>query len=222
MLTYQKETKESVLARLEEHRELDEIVQGLYWVGNGSWKGCAVGCLTHDPKGGHSAFPELWGIPVQLAYLIDGLFEALPLEEAKAWPQRIMSAIPVGADLSGVWDRWALWMLVDPEYGVARVARTSRGVVEAMGALFQRAVDGDEPSEEEWREAAGAAEAARVAWAAEAAWAAWAVRRAAWAAEAAWAARAAEAAEAAWAAEAAEAATVQAQCDELVRLCEAA
>jgi hypothetical protein len=211
VLTYQKESKESVLARLEEHRAADEIVQGLYWASKGSGRGCAVGCLTHNPTGGHRAFPKLWGIPVQLAYLIDNLFEALPLEEAKAWPQRIMSAIPVGADLSGVWDRWALWMLVDPQHGVARVSGASRGAVEAMGALFQRAVDGDEPPEEEWArtaEAARAAGAARAAWAAGAAWAAWA----AWAARAAWAA---EAAEAAWAAEAA---TAQEQCDELVRL----
>lgn len=195
--------KKATLAQLRAHRAADQIVKGSYW---SDGKGCAVGCLTHSPDGGHDQFPDRWGIPVQVAYLVDQLFELLPVEVAVEWPVRFMSAVPVGADLSGVWDRWCVWMLS------GLVVDGVDGSVVVMRDLFVRAVAGDEPSVEEWSRAAWAAEAAWAARAAEAARAAWAARaaRAAWAegaAEAAWAAGAA------WAAEA---------CDELVRLVKSA
>jgi hypothetical protein len=105
--------KKATLKQLRHHRMLDQIVQGMYWEGNGDGRGCAVGCLTHDPNGGHDQFPERWGVPVQLAYLMDQIFEALPKDEAVEWPVRIMSAIPVGRDLSRVYDRFCVWMLRD-------------------------------------------------------------------------------------------------------------
>ena len=135
--------KAHTLEQLAEHRRLDEIVQGQYWTGH---KGCAVGCLTHDPTGGHAKFPELWGVPVELAYLIDQLFELLPSAEAVRWPERAMSAVPVGADLGGVWARWGLWMLVDETHGVLQRARASTdatAAVEGVAALFTRCIGGD-------------------------------------------------------------------------------
>jgi hypothetical protein len=224
--------KRKTLAQLRAHRKLDQIVQGTYWrEENGDSRGCAVGCLTHHPRGGHDQFPDRWGVPVQIAYLMDYIFEALPVDKAKDWPVRIMSAIPVGKDLSGVYDRWCVWVL----RRLVVLAGVSAPVVEVMASLFERAVEGDEPTNMEWAQAAEAARAAQAAWAAraaraaeaaraaraaEAAWAAGAARaaeaaeaaraaraaQAAWAAWAAGAARAAEAAEAAWAARAARAA----------------
>lgn len=48
-------------------KDLD-LVKGQYWDGT---KGCAVGCLTKDPKGGHSEFSMRWGIPEEVARLYD-------------------------------------------------------------------------------------------------------------------------------------------------------
>ena len=39
---------------------------------------------------------------------------------AKEWPQRFLEAIPVGADLSLVWPKWMLWILLDETQGVFR------------------------------------------------------------------------------------------------------
>lgn len=119
MLAYHNDPalKTATLDELYAHQEADRIVQGVYWDGK-ERRGCAVGCLTHDPDGGHDLYPERWGIPTPLAYLEDEIFEALPAGEAKGWPLRFMSAIPVGADLSGVWPRFAIWLLTDPEWGV--------------------------------------------------------------------------------------------------------
>ena len=152
--------KRATLKQLREHRKADEIVQGLYWEPtNGSGRGCAVGCLTHSPGGGHGQFPDRWGVPENIAYLIDHIFESLPEEEAKDWPIRFMSAIPVGADLSRVWDRWCVWML----RRLIERAPVALPEVEVMASLFDRAVAEDEPSATEWREAAGAARAAEAA-----------------------------------------------------------
>lgn len=99
--------KSQVLSQLAAHRAADELWQGVYWLDG---KGCAVGCLTRDPMGGHHRYPELWGIPEHLAWLEDELFERLEEDAALGWPERFMSAVPVGADLSMVWPRWALWL----------------------------------------------------------------------------------------------------------------
>jgi hypothetical protein len=193
------ELKAKTLEEMRAHQAADEIVQGQYWsLDGGKLRGCAVGCLTKDPRGGHDQYPTLWGIPEPLAYLEDTLFESLSVEESKGWPVRFLNAIPVGADLSRVWDKWNAWCLRD----LMQIAGANAEVVEVMAALFERASEGDEPSGTEWIEAgraAGAAEDAReAAWAAEAAWVAWASWVAARDARDAWvAARAAEASEAA-------------------------
>ena len=96
--------KASVLAEMAEHRAADALVKGVYWE-NG--RGCAVGCLTHDPLGGHSQYPRKWGIPEKLAWLEDALFENLPNGLAQVWPERFLVAIEPGADLSGVYAEWA-------------------------------------------------------------------------------------------------------------------
>ena len=185
------QVKADLLARIDAHYRADEITQGVYWERG---KGCAVGCMTHDPDGGHEKFPELWGIPAQIAYLADSIFENLPAAEAKKWPRRLIEAIPVGADLTRVWDRWAAWMLAD-----LAAQPDALDCVRAMADLFHRAANGDEPSEQEWTTAA------RGAWAAWDAWTAWGAwdARAAWAARDAWTARAARGAWAAWDARAA-------------------
>ena len=194
-------TKAETLAQLAAHRKADEIIQGAYW---GDGHGCAVGCLTHDPSGGHGRFPDLFGVPVQIAYLMDAIFEALPPEQAKDWPMRVMRAIPEGADLSRAWDRWCAWMLTD----LATLDSDAQAEVQAMADLFVRAAAGDEPTVEEWdARAARYARDARDARDARAAWAA-RVARAAWAAGDVWVARVARDA---WSTRAA---------DELVRIME--
>ena len=66
-----------------------------------------MGCLTHDPRGGHAQYPVRWGIPEELARLEDALFENLPNGLAQVWPERFLVAIEPGADLSGVYAEWA-------------------------------------------------------------------------------------------------------------------
>src|ERR1700730_14931270 len=106
--------KETYLARVRAHAAADELVKGRYW---GDGKGCAIGCTIHGDD--HTEYEIELGIPVQIAHLEDCIFEALPNGEAKAWPARFLEAIPVGADLSGVWPEFAAWMMDDPTFGIA-------------------------------------------------------------------------------------------------------
>ena len=231
MLAYHSnpDLKAQFVRLLEWHKEQDKIVQGTYqddeerdhylvngWSFKSFGRGCAVGCsieslriitartdLEYDD---HVAYEELIGVPRILARLEDGIFEKLPIEEARDWPIRFAAAIPVGADLSLVWPRFAVWLLADPQDGVIQFAKTQkqRQVIQAVADLYGRRVEGQEPTESEWRAAAYAA-----AYAADAA-AAYAADDAAYAAYAAYAAAAYAAdadAAAAYAADAADART---------------
>ena len=179
----------AVRAQVQAHYDADEIIKGKYWEDG---KGCAVGCIIHGSE--HSRFESELGIPKDIAYLIDAIFEALPNGEAKEFPRRFVNAIRPGADLSMVIQRFLLWLLADPTYGVIVHARQDatkpKLFVTAVIALFDAWVrTGQRPTEDSaLGRAAGAAWDAWAAWADLAARAAWGgLPGAAWAARAAWA-----------------------------------
>lgn len=196
--------KDKLVAKIFAHRQADEIAQGAYVKKNGRTTYCAVGCLLEDPEGGHRRYESEFGIPAQLAHLEDSIFEALPEEAAKLWPERFMGAIPVGADLSKVWPNLAVWLMVDEKWGLVNTteAEDVKAVCERIADAYTRIAAGDAISDLEAEEITNAARAA---------WAAWD----AWATNAAWAARAARAARDAWDARAA---FVEASADKLVEL----
>ena len=75
------------------------------------FKACAVGCAVHSLNvklgkeyrtSDHSVYEKELGIPEWLAHLEDTIFEGLPKEEAKLWPEKFLSAIPVGTDLEPI------------------------------------------------------------------------------------------------------------------------
>ena len=187
--------KDRIMAKIAAHREADEIIKGTYWA---EGKGCAVGCVLEDPDGGHIRYEAEFGIPVQLAYLEDAIFEALPEDASIAWPERFMGAIKPGADLSRVWPEFAIWLMVDEKWGVVntadddRVKDICRRVADGYARLGTENALNDEDAEKLARDAW----AAWAAWAARDAWAAWDARdardarvaRAAWDARIAWAA----------------------------------
>jgi len=98
--------KQKYLARVRAHAAADEIVKGVYWQGG---KGCAVGCTIHSEN--HAAYQEELGLPEWLARLEDTLFESLPNDLAKTFPERFLIAIPVGKDLAHVRWRFSLYLL---------------------------------------------------------------------------------------------------------------
>jgi hypothetical protein len=89
--------KEKYVNRVIKHRELDNIIKGIGWL-NG--KGCAVGCTLENYN--HDRYPIELGIPIWLAKLEDEIFENLPNDESKFWPEIFLKSIPVGVCLEKV------------------------------------------------------------------------------------------------------------------------
>ena len=131
--------KEKYLARVRAHRAADQIIKGKYWEDG---RGCAVGCTVHSDS--HTAYEKELGIPRILARLEDGIFEGLPNGKALAWPEAFLEAIPVGADLSLVWPKFAVWLLGDPNEGVIRFAKTERTkkAIQATVDAYQLVIEG--------------------------------------------------------------------------------
>ncbi len=180
--------KAKYVRRLEAHRKADELTQGVGWESNGTTKGCAVGCLFHAYD--HSRGPKEIGVPAEILRLEDAIFEGLPRNDAMLWPTRFLKAIKPGTDLSLVWPRFAVWLLIDSKCGVIRFAgdrQDVRTVIENVATLWQRVIDGESLKSLQGEFVAAGDAAREAAWAAgdslasrEAAWAAGAAGDAAW------------------------------------------
>ena len=194
--------KAAFLEQIGQHEVADMIVKGTYGKSvDGGWKGCAIGCSLRSlnkiqgkakidrATGDHERFPPELGLPLWLAYFEDNIFEWLPNELSKTWPRRLAEAIPAGACVDDlVLAKILRWTLGAEPFGVRYAATDAAvvAVVDRMVALFDRTIRGDEPTSNEWDEAARATwdttrdvRAARAAWdvrAARAARAAWAVK----------------------------------------------
>lgn len=127
------EIKATVLAQLEAHRADRTLLRYQPWDGA---RGGAVGCTVHsdDP----AEYESRLGIPRVLAHLEEMLFRELPPRASQWWPASCMNAIPVGADLSQVWPRFALWLLIDDIHGqiVLAASRQERELLRDAAALL--------------------------------------------------------------------------------------
>lgn len=199
--------KETVMAKIAMHRAADAIAKRAYVKtnANGTTTYCAIGCLLEDPEGGHARYETEFGVPPPLAHLEDRIFERLPEEHAIPWPERFMGAIQPSADLSTVWPQFAIWLMVDPKWGMENLTKADdvKAICERVADGYQRNLDENPLSDKDaaalTRDALADAQAARntrAAWAWDA-WAAWADSWEAWAAwtqppraaQAAWTAR---------------------------------
>ncbi len=144
--------KDKYLSRVIAHQMADELIKGKYWE-NG--KGCAVGCTVHSSD--HSAYERELGIPQIVAGLEDRIFEGLPNELSLKWPERFLSAIRPGADLTKIWPKFAHWLMLDPEHGVMRFAGDNQQVRDAIQGVADLYADGEWPSAADARWAAAAA-----------------------------------------------------------------
>lgn len=98
--------KQKYLDRVRAHRAAGNLIQGTGWDGS---KGCAVGCTLE--KYDHAAYETELGIPEWLARVKDSLHRGMTENDAMAWPERFLSAIPVGADLEQVKAPFLIYVL---------------------------------------------------------------------------------------------------------------
>lgn len=144
--------KSDLLRELENHRKAGQIRQGKFVrVGlfRRLFRGCAVGCTIRSYNlitgknydyNDYSAYEVGLGIPWVLAELGHRIFNGLPFEVKNTvlWPERFLIAIRTGADLSGVWPQFALWLLNDPYDGVIRFANPKvEPVIQHIANLYR-------------------------------------------------------------------------------------
>lgn len=144
------EIKDFYLARVQAHREADEIVKEIFWK-NG--KGDAIGCVIHGSYA--EVYEKKLGISGPLPGLQDVIFQDLPNKLYKFWPEKFLDAINVGADLSEVWPKFAVWLLTDEKYGVINVANTDRQK-KCIQLISDYYLDYKNISFKAWEEAIGA------------------------------------------------------------------
>ena len=156
------------LRRVHNHRKADEIIHGKYWE-NG--RGCGVGCTIHSDD--HNAYETELGIPVQIAYLEDAIFEGMANGKSKEFPERFLKAIKPGVDLSLVVPRLVVWQGLDPKHGVINLVKSNeeRECVKLVAGLYQRIIDGGTVTYQEWVDAENQAGAGAWVWARAGAWA---------------------------------------------------
>ena len=133
MLSYHNnpKLKEQLEKQMELHTINDEIIQNKYWE---KGKGCFIGCAAHsdDPQ----ILEDVYGIPLVLSRIAECIFESLPSKDAKTFPLEIVRSIPVGVDLDYIWPEFAIWLLIDPEHGVARV--NNNPAITNLAKLYQQ------------------------------------------------------------------------------------
>lgn len=73
-----------------------------------------------------------------LARIEDTLFERLPNGEAKAWPERFLEAIPVGADLRIAYWRYMDWVFANPEEGLIAFVKDDyvKQLLSSVGIIY--------------------------------------------------------------------------------------
>ena len=142
MLSYHSDpaVKARYLARVASHADADEIVKGRYWQDG---KGCAVGCTIHGDT--HEDYERELGVPLMLAWLEDLIFEGLPNRLAKTWPERFLTSISPGKDLSRIGWQFLHWLLIDSalaEFDHPAVRDTVRQCADTLRPLMDgRPVD---------------------------------------------------------------------------------
>lgn len=130
------ELKRRLLEEIGKHEAADAIIKGSYGEMGLSledgFRGCAIGCALHSMNAirgvrasvsSHERFPVELGLPVELAYHIDTVFENLPEAESATWPRRVIEAIPVGANLDHVIPALLQWIILDSTDGFIKDAK---------------------------------------------------------------------------------------------------
>ena len=107
-------TAEMFAAGMRVHAEADDLIRGTYGdTDSGRFRGCAVGCNievvtaalgVEIERGDHEALGETIGVPAELLYLQDALFEGLQGDASSQFAVAFASALRDGQDLSRVSD----------------------------------------------------------------------------------------------------------------------
>lgn len=144
--------KDKYIERVKAHAAADRIIKGSYWE-NG--KGCAIGCTIESDD--HEKYETELGIPREIAYLEDIIFEKLPNNKAMEFPLRFLEAVPVGVDLSKVIAQLIVWQFEDEKYGLKNIKEVVGDKVlyeycQKVVALYKQILENEKVDKKEFDE----------------------------------------------------------------------
>lgn len=106
--------RERIIAQVQADREAGRLVQdSLIWSGE---FGSASGCTLRSED--FLEYESNLAIPAVIGRLQEVLFQRLQPEVAQHWPERFLTAIRPGADLSNIWNAFVVWLLTDQQDGL--------------------------------------------------------------------------------------------------------
>lgn len=200
------EFKDQLLDLDQNHQEMDQYRKETfgYIENDGIFRGCSVGCLINDidpnhDNSDHEFLAEKLGVPVFVTILQDAFFENL--EDSSKWTEDLLTAIPVGADLTPVLPKFLKHVVelnpVDADWYRDVIAVLDEWVdVGKPDVVVAEAAEAAARAEArvtavEWSKSAAARGVARAVARAAIAAASWSAKAAAaWSAAASWSARA--------------------------------
>ena len=120
-----------VRAQVAAHTQADEITQGRYWEDG---KGCFIGCIAHGSD--VRVVEKLTGFPIMLTRIAESIFEGLPNDRAKLFPQQIIQTVQTGANLSLVAWKFLHWLVSDvlETHGTLEVRAGCAAALEVLAA----------------------------------------------------------------------------------------
>jgi len=150
----------------EKHLAADMLIKGTYGETDGSFKGCSIGCLSHDidpeREDYHAHLEEYLG-PLEWWWrLQDTIFEGLPDGQNRYWHKQAADALallPEDYDWQKAYHR--------TQIAILRIAYqhagTSKEVVQKVIDLHELSANGGTVSTDDWAAAGAAARAAEEA-----------------------------------------------------------
>jgi hypothetical protein len=108
-----KKIKAEYIARVKDHVQAGEIIQGHYRLGDYR---DAINATVHSSS--HMDYETKLGIPFVVARIEDRVFEALPSPDFKEFPVKFLEIIPVGISLKMASYKFFSWLLYGSKYSL--------------------------------------------------------------------------------------------------------
>jgi hypothetical protein len=143
-------TQETFAEMARRHRDADMLVDGTFAMVRG--QACSIGCFCYDyglRENDFEGLAKLTGYPQSAHYLQEAIFEGLPKTERADWHVAFADKAETITDWRTCIDKTVLASL-----RIAEPHDTSESkVVAAVIDLYERRLNGDNPSETEWETA---------------------------------------------------------------------
>jgi hypothetical protein len=143
--------KNNILIQLKNHYDNKQIIKSRGF--DNEKGGGAIECIIHEEA--YYKLQTNLGIPLTLGYVINNIYHGLQDKYlSQNLPFKFIESICVGADLTLVWPKFALWLIKDEKYGFSKFFKSSRkknDLITYVINLYDRVIKNDNINNDEWQ-----------------------------------------------------------------------